>query len=80
MQIGLEREVGRGGDLEEELGIERCEDAVVFCPVTLDADNDRVYINLLGPFVMNAETLRGRQLVLTGSEYPTRAPVDLRGD
>ncbi len=61
------------------LEIERPEDAVVFCPVTLAADEDLIYLNLLGPFVVNAERRIGRQLVLVDSDYPTRAPVDLSG-
>ena len=62
---------------QEDLEIERPEDALVFCPVTLDPEANRVYVNLLGPFVVNAGTRRGRQLVLAGSDYPTRAPIAL---
>lgn len=66
-------------ELEAQLlQIERPEDAVVFCPVSLDAAEDLVHVNLLGPFVVNAERRIGRQLVLVDSDYPTRAPVDLR--
>ena len=64
-------------DEQADLGLERPEDAVVFCPVTLDAANDRVYVNLLGPFVVNTATRRGRQLVLTDSGYPVRAELEL---
>jgi len=64
---------------QEDLALEKAEDALVFCPVTLDPDADRVYVNLLGPFVVNAGTRRGRQLVLAGSDYPTRAPIELAG-
>ena len=62
---------------QEDLAIERPEDALVFCPVTLDPDANRVYVNLLGPFVVNSESRRGRQLVLAGSDYPVRAPIEL---
>lgn len=62
---------------QEDLAIERAEDALVFCSVTLDPDAGRVYVNLLGPFVVNTGTRRGRQLVLAGSDYPTRAPIQL---
>ncbi|HVL99730.1 MAG TPA: flagellar assembly protein FliW [Egibacteraceae bacterium] len=55
------------------------EDAVVFCGVTADPDNGTVFLNLLGPFVVNARTLRGRQVVLTDPQQPARAPVLLRG-
>ena len=64
---------------QEELAIGRAEDALVFCPVALDPDEGRVYMNLLGPLVVNASTRRGRQLVLAGSDYPTRAPIQLGG-
>lgn len=59
------------------LGIERREDAVVFCAVTLDAERETVYLNLLAPFVVNVETRRGRQVILPDSGYPVRAPVKL---
>ncbi len=59
------------------LGIERSEDAIVFCSVTLDPDHDTVYLNLLAPFVVNATTRRGRQIILLDSGYPVRAPVKL---
>lgn len=55
------------------------EDAVVFCPVTLSAEEDLIYVNLLGPFVVNVNQRIGRQLVLVDSDYPTRAPIDLSG-
>lgn len=61
------------------LELENPEDAAVFCPVTLDAEHDLIYVNLLGPFVVNVERRIGRQLVLTESDYPVRAPVDLSG-
>ncbi len=59
------------------LGIERREDAIVFCPVTLEADRETIYLNLLAPFVVNAATRRGRQIILLESGYPVRAPVKL---
>jgi flagellar assembly factor FliW len=61
----------------KQLRLESPDDAIVFCPVTLTGDPDTVYVNLLGPFVVNGETLEGRQVVLADSEYPVRAPVTL---
>lgn len=67
-------------DLEaEELGITDPADAVVLCPVTLDAEQERIYVNLLGPIVVNPKNHEGRQLVLTDSDHPVRAAVDLGG-
>ena len=62
----------------DELGIDDPADAVVFCPVTLDAEADRITMNLLGPFVVNPETRRGRQVVLTETkELSVQAEVQL---
>ncbi len=59
------------------LGIETQEDAVVFCPVTLDADAKTAHMNLLGPFIVNVTTRRGRQVVLADQDFPLRAPLPL---
>jgi flagellar assembly factor FliW len=40
-------------------------------------DKDTVFVNLMGPFVVNPNTRRGCQFVLAGSGYPLRAPVKL---
>lgn len=61
----------------QELGIDDPSQAVVFCPVTLDAENDRLTMNLLGPFVVNPETRRGRQVVLTEQELDVQAEISL---
>ncbi|HEX7098627.1 MAG TPA: flagellar assembly protein FliW [Acidimicrobiia bacterium] len=62
---------------QEALGLERPEDAIVFCPVTLEPESRAVHLNLLGPFVVHRESLVGRQVVLADSDYPVRATVDL---
>ncbi len=62
---------------QEELEIESASDAVVFVPVSFDAANSQASLNLLGPFVVNSKTRRGRQVVLTGSDYSVRAPIEL---
>lgn len=68
-------------DLPEEerarLAIERPEDAVIFSPVTLVPEERTVYVNLVGPFVVNPVTGEGAQVVLTDSDHPLRAPVSL---
>lgn len=60
-----------------ELGIERPDDAVVFSPVTLNAAERTVYVNLMGPFVVNPLTGEGRQVVQVGRDLPLRAPISL---
>jgi flagellar assembly factor FliW len=47
--------------------------------VSFDSESRQASLNLLGPFVVNSRTRRGRQVVLTGSEYSVRAPIDLAG-
>jgi flagellar assembly factor FliW len=58
-----------------ELGTQKPEDAVVFCPVTIGDDEGQVYINLLGPFVVNLTSNKGRQIVPADSDWPVRTPV-----
>lgn len=70
-------EIDLSAEDQRELGIERMEDAVVFCPVTLDAQNNQFYVNLMGPFVVNAKTRQGRQIVLSDRDLPLRAAVQL---
>lgn len=60
-----------------DLGIDSPEDVVIFCPVTLEAESDTVYVNLLGPFVVNPATQEGRQIALADTSMPVRAPVHL---
>lgn len=60
---------------QEDLDIADLDEAVVFCPVTFDPEESSFHLNLLGPFVVNTRTRRGRQLVLTDSQYPLRATV-----
>ena len=57
-----------------DLGIESPDEAVVFCAVTA-GESDQLYVNLLGPFVVNPHTRTGRQVVLADQDWPLRAPV-----
>lgn len=59
------------------MGLTGPDEAIVFCPVTLDQENDTIYFNLLGPFVVNSRTRQGRQIVLTGLRQPLRAQPQL---
>lgn len=60
-----------------ELDIRDPDEAMLFCSVTLESDTETIYLNLLGPFIVNSRTLEGRQVVLADSDYPVRAPVKL---
>ena len=56
------------------LGIEQPEDAVLFCSVVVDEDDERIHLNLRAPFVANAHTHVARQVVLD-EDLPLRATV-----
>ena len=63
---------------QASLAIGGPEDVALFCSVVLTPDDkDTVFVNLMGPFVVNPGTRRGCQFVLAGSGYPLRAPVKL---
>ena len=62
----------------EALGITTVEQAVIVCPVTLDAVEGCFYLNLLGPLVFHATTGAGRQMVLGDQDWPVRARVDVQ--
>ena len=62
---------------QRELGITSVEETVVFSVVTLDGENHQVFLNLLGPIVVNSTNRMGRQVVLVDSDLPVRAPVEL---
>jgi len=65
-------------DIEQaELELESANDAILFFPVSFESESRRVFLNFLGPFVVNAKTRVGRQLVLTGTDYSTRTPLEL---
>ena len=59
------------------LGIEKQEDAVVFCAVTIDAEARSAHMNLIGPFIVNINSRQGRQVVLADQDFPLRAPIPL---
>lgn len=60
-----------------DLDLQAPEDAVLFCAVSMDPDGAAFYLNLLGPFVVNARTHQGRQVVLADPDLPSRAAVPL---
>ena len=60
------------------LGIERPEQAAVFCTVIADDDGDALHLNLRAPFVANVDTLAARQVVLD-EDLPLRATISAGG-
>jgi flagellar assembly factor FliW len=59
-----------------ELGLEAADDAVLYCLVTVpDGDVAAATANLRAPVVVNPDTGRARQLVLTDGLHPIRRPL-----
>lgn len=61
------------------LGLGRPEDAIVFVTVTVEPEEESLYCNLLGPFVVNAASREGRQVVQHDLNLPVRASVPRAG-
>ena len=57
------------------LGLTDEGDALVCVILVVPEDPSRITANLRGPVVINTETRTGVQLVLTGEQYPTKAPL-----
>ncbi len=66
-------------DLDEpvknELNISKREEVAVYNVLTLKDPFNTSTINLQAPIVINAETKKGRQVILTNDEYHTKHPL-----
>jgi flagellar assembly factor FliW len=59
-----------------ELGLAEAADATLYCLVTVpDGDVSAATANLRAPLVVNPQTSRARQLVLTDGLHPIRRPL-----
>lgn len=58
-----------------DIGLTDPAEAAVMVVVTVADGGSRVTANLLGPVLVNAKTLVGKQVVLTGSGYKVDEPV-----
>jgi len=59
----------------EALAIENPEEALVLTLVVIPEDMRQMITNLAGPVVINARTKVGRQIALTGDQYPVNFPI-----
>lgn len=57
------------------LGLSDPAKAAVLVVVTIAEGGARITANLLGPLVVNAETFRGKQIVLSGTGYKVDEPL-----
>ncbi len=58
-----------------DLGLTTAEDALVLVMLTVGRDAASTTANLLAPIVINAHTRAAAQVILTGSDWPVRAPL-----
>lgn len=56
----------------KNLEIDRPEISRIFTIVTLSEVPDEITVNLSGPIYINSQTLRGKQIALTGDTYSTK--------
>lgn len=59
----------------QRLGLDDADDALVLAIVTVGADVNVAYANLLAPVVVNTRTGVAEQVVLSGQDFPLRAPL-----
>lgn len=58
----------------EELEIRTKEDLVLYNIITISNDY-KITANLLGPIIINIETLKGKQMILHSEDYQTKHPL-----
>jgi flagellar assembly factor FliW len=58
-----------------DLGLTDAEDVLVLVMLTVGDDAASTTANLLAPVVINVRTRAAAQIILTGSDWPVRAPL-----
>jgi flagellar assembly factor FliW len=59
----------------DHIGLTDAEDALILTVLTVGADVTSSTANLLAPIVINIRTRAALQVILTGSDWPVRAPL-----
>ncbi len=62
-------------ELFEEIGGLDDEAMLVLITLTVPKEVEKMSVNLKAPFVINAETKKGMQVILDGDEYPVKYPI-----
>ncbi|PPK92144.1 flagellar assembly factor FliW [Kineococcus xinjiangensis] len=62
-------------EMADSLGLDTEEDAAVLAVVNPGQKLEEATINLMAPVVLNHKSHRAAQAVLTGSDFPLRAPL-----
>lgn len=58
----------------DDLGIRTMEELLLYNIITISQDS-QITANLLGPIIINVETLKGRQIILHNENYQTKHPL-----
>jgi flagellar assembly factor FliW len=58
-----------------DLGLTSADDVLVLVMLTVGHDGPSTTANLLAPVVINVRTRAAAQIILTGSDWPVRAPL-----
>ena len=59
----------------EDVGDIKDEDILVLVTVTVPHDLTKMTVNLMGPFIINAEEKKGVQAIVENSDYPVKFPI-----
>ena len=59
----------------EDIGDIKDEDILVLVTVTVPHDLTKMTVNLMGPFIINAEERKGVQAIVENSDYPVKFPI-----
>ncbi len=58
-----------------EIGDVKDEDVLILVTVTVPHDLTKMTVNLMGPFVINTESMKGVQTIVENSDYPVKFPI-----
>ena len=59
----------------QDIGDLKDEDILVLVTVTVPHDLTKMTVNLMGPFIINAEERKGVQAIVENSDYPVKFPI-----
>ncbi|MDR2178262.1 MAG: flagellar assembly protein FliW [Treponema sp.] len=73
--IRADYEVNIGNEELADIGIDAPEKTLIFSIVTIPPAGDPMTVNLQGPLVINRDTRRGKQAILTDSRWKTKHDI-----
>jgi flagellar assembly factor FliW len=73
--IRSDYELNIGNEELAEIGIDVPEKTLIFAIVTIPQNGDPMTVNLQGPLVINRDTCRGKQAILSDSRWKTKHDI-----